>query len=208
MGDCPSLQPRCHISSWTYRRSVFQYGLVSCDVVEFKSGAICHHKMQKHKEHENFLLAYQGGAMRVFEDRWNNDYFHALGLHIRIEPPGCGRMDGMDVASSKLFRYQQKMGTSSPAPGVASEQGDKKEYKYQSREGRYRMKAACKARIIVLPYKKGSPMHLKPRTTGLENHHGQSLGTTIMARPSVYDFACLDQRQSGSEGLHRTSTTT
>ena len=185
MVDCPSLQPRCHISSWTYRRSVFQYGLVSYDVVEFKPGAICHHKMQKHKEQENFLLAYQGGAMRVFEDRWNNGYFHALGLHIRLEPPGFGKMDGMDVASSKLFRYQQKMGTSSPAPGVASEQGDKKEYKYQSREGRYRMKAACKARIIVLPYKKGSPMHSKPRTTGSENHHGQSLGTTTMARPPV-----------------------
>lgn len=155
--------------------------------------------MQKHREHENFLLAYQSGAMKVFQDRWNRDYFHALGLQIRVEPPdmGIGSMNEMDVASSKLFRYQQKLGTSSPAPGRASEQADKKECKYQRKEGRYRMKAARKGRIIVLPF--------NPLLTGSESHTGQSEGITTMAGPSVQDFAFWDQRQSGLESLDRTN---
>lgn len=137
--------------------------------------------------------------MKVFEDRWNNDYFHPLGLHIRIEPPGVGKMDGMDVASSKLFRHQQKMGTSSPAPGVASKQADKKEYRYQLREGRYRMKAARKGRIIVLPFHMETPVLSRPGTIGSKNHNGQSEGITTGARSSVQDFACSNQIQSGSE---------
>lgn len=142
--------------------------------------------------------------MKVFEDRWNNDYFHPLGLHVRIEPPGIGEMDGMDVASSKLFRYQQKRGTSSPAPGVASREGDKKEFKYQSKEGRYRMKAARKGRIIVLPFDTVRHAPAQPRTTGSESHIGQIEDPTTKARASVHDSACLDPRQSSSsEDLYR-----
>ena len=163
--------------------------------------------MMKQKQHENFHLAYEGGAMKVLEDRWNKDYFHPLGLHVRIEPPGIGKMDGMDVASSKLFKYQQKMGTSSPAPGVASKQGDKKEYKYQSKEGRYRMKAVRKGRIIVLPYNTGNSMPSQSRTTGSESQNLQTEGVITRARPSVQDFAGLNQRAPGSEGLDRTPTT-
>lgn len=176
------------------------------DVVEFEPGIIVQLKMQKKREHENFKLAYQGGAMKVFEDRWNKDYFHPLGLHIRIEPPGIGDMDGMDVASSKLFRYQQKMGTSSPAPGVASKQADEKEYKYQLKEGRYRMKAARKGRIIVLPFSTVKPLPSQPRTTGQEIYNGQSEGITTRALPSVQDFACSNQKQSGPEDIYRPHT--
>ena len=70
--------------------------------------------------------------MKIFEDRWDNDYFQPLGLQIRIEPPGMNieNMSSLDVASSKLFRYQHKKGTLSPAPGLASKQRDKKEYRY------------------------------------------------------------------------------
>ena len=135
----------------------------------------------------------------MFEDRWNNDYFHSLGLHVRIEPPGVGKMDGMDVASTKLFRYQQKMGTRSPAPGVASKQGDKKEYKYQYREGRDRMKAAHKGRIIVLPFKSVDVLPLQPRTTDPESNNGQSQGVT--AGPCIQDSACFG-RQSDVKDLH------
>lgn len=154
-------------------------------------------KMQKHREHKNFRQAYESGAMKVFQIRWNKDYFHARGLHIRLEPPdtGTGSMGDMDVASSKLFRYQQKMGTSSPAPGLASEQGNKKEYRYQRKEGRYRMKAARKGRIIVLPF--------NPVITGSESHTDQSEGITTMAAPSIQDFAFSSRRQSGLEGPDR-----
>ena len=165
--------------------------------------------MKKHREHKNFELAYRVGNLKVFEDRWNHDYFHPLGLHVRIEPPGVGRMDGMDVASSKLFRYQQKMGTSSPAPGVASIQADKKEYKYQFKEGRYRMKAAQKGRIVVLPLDMvdGSAPS-QPRDTDSQSHNGQSQGVTTTGFGTLtQDFAGLDRSRSDAEGLFGTSST-
>ena len=137
----------------------------------------------------------------MFEDRWNDDYFHPLGLHIRVEPPDIGKTDSMDVASSKLFKYQQKMGTVSPAPGVASKQGDKKEYKYQSKEGRYRLKAIRKCRIIVLPFKPALPPR---RTTGSLDRVGQIEGTTARASPSIQDFAYSNPKHTGSQNPDRT----
>ena len=104
----------------------------------------------------------------MFEERWNNVYFHRLGLHVQIMPPGVGQMDDMDVASSKLYKYQQKIGTCSPAPGVASQGADKKEYKYQVREGRHRMKATGKGRIIITPYKAENALSVERRITGSE----------------------------------------
>ncbi|CAD6585751.1 MAG: hypothetical protein ASARMPRED_002306 [Alectoria sarmentosa] len=173
-------------------------------------GAFVHHKMQKNAEHANFLLAYQSGIVKAFEDRWNDHCFRPLGLQIRVEPPGIGKMNGMDVASSKLFRYQQQMGISSPAPGIASRQGDEKEYKYQSKEDRYRMKAARKVRIVVLPLSptKGSGFLFSPQTmTGLESHNDQSQGITTRAGPSVQDLAGMNQKLSGYESQYRTRTT-
>ena len=149
-------------------------------------------KMRKTGEHKNFLSAHRGGAFKAFEDRWNNGYFHLLGLHVRIEPPGIGNMDGMDITSSKLYKYQQKMGTSSPAPGTASKLGDKKEYRYQYKEGRHRMKATRKCRVIILPYRPMDLLHVQPRITGSENHNGQSTGVIITGAgksTSVQDFA-------------------
>ena len=83
------------------------------------------------------------------------------------------------------------MGTPSPAPGVASTQGDKKEYKYQYKECRHRVKATRKGRIIILPYKMMDPLHLQPMITGSESHRGQSQGVTdTMAGTLFQDFAC------------------
>lgn len=64
--------------------------------------------------------------------------------------PGCGKMEDMDVSSTKLFKYQEKKGVSSLTPGMATSRSDKKEQKYQIKEGRYRVKAARKGRIIVV----------------------------------------------------------
>ena len=142
--------------------------------------------MSKHREHANFLKAYRGGVLKTFEERWNDAYFHQLGLHVQVVPPGIGQMNGMDVASSKLYKYQQKVGTSSPAPGVASVGGDKKEYKYQYKEGRHRMKATGKGRIIVLPY----TFPAGARITGSESSKGQAKGvTSAKAGTSTHDFA-------------------
>ena len=132
--------------------------------------------MRKHREHENFEQAYRGGALKTFENRWNNTYFHALGLHVHIVPPGIGQLDGMDVASSKLYKYQQKVGISSPAPGVASNGGDKKEYRYQYKESGHRMKETGMGGIIILPYKPRDALPVQPRITGSESHMGQARG--------------------------------
>lgn len=121
----------------------------------------------------------------MFEDRWNDAYFHPLGLHVQIVFPGVGQMDSMDVASSKLYKYQQKKGISSHAPGVASVGGKKKEYKYQVKEGRHRMKATGKGRIIVMPYE---ALPVQPRMTDSEGHGVQANGVTsaIAGGSSLY----------------------
>ena len=157
---------------WSHPRLVHRLGQFSFDVAELRLAFVVGWKMHKHKEHKNFLIAYNGGAFQIFEDRWNNEYFHPLGLHVRIEPPGVGRMDAMDISSSKLYKYQHKVGTSSPAPGVASKGGDKKEYRYQFKEGRHRMKARQKGRIIILPYKAtrvGGSTYCSDQSTGVTN---------------------------------------
>ena len=126
----------------------------------------------------------------MFEERWNDAYFHPLGLHVRVEPPNIGRMDGMDVASSKLYKYQQKMGTSSPVPGIASMGGDRKEYKYQIKEGRHRMKMLRKGRIVVLPYEAVDTLPVQSRMTGLESYAGQTQGViSAKASASTHVFA-------------------
>lgn len=57
----------------------------------------------------------------------------------------------MDVSSTKLFKYQQKVGSASITAGTASTHTFPKEFRYQRREGHQRVKAAQKARIIVMP---------------------------------------------------------
>ncbi len=157
--------------------------------------------MHKHREHENFTRAYNTGQLKMLADRWNWQYFHALGLHVRIEPPGVGRMDGMDVSSTKLFRYQQKMGRSAPAAGAVADQWDEKEYRYQAREDHYRMKAARKGRIVFLPFKVASSPPLQMGTTGTG---GQIQGTTATAGGSSQEYA----QRADAEELHRSSTAT
>lgn len=110
------------------------------------------YKMQKHREHRNLFGAHCAGLLEPFLARWNNDYFGPLGLHIRIDPPGVGRMENMDVASTQHFRLLQKMGKSSTAPGTASGREKRKERRYQLREGHQRVKAARKCRIVVMPF--------------------------------------------------------
>ena len=145
--------------------------------------------MRKHREHRNFDLAYRGGMLKTFAERWNDAYFHPLGLHVRVVPPGIGQMEGMDLASSKLYKYQQKTGTSSPVPGVASNIGDKKESRYQYKEGRHRMKATGKGRIIVMPYKAVDASPVQPRMIGSESQKGQALMvTSAKAGISTHEF--------------------
>ena len=118
-------------------------------------GGVYCHKRQREKEHEDFTVAHTSGALRLMAQRWNKSYSEPLGLQVRLGPPDdiiYDSVEEMDVASTKLFKYQQKKGYSSPAAGEDSGKGDKKEIKYMSKEGRERLKAARKGRIIITPF--------------------------------------------------------
>ena len=137
----------------------------------------------------------------MFEDRWNSTYFQPLGLQVRIEPPGMNFCDMgiMDVASSKLFRYQYETGISSPVPGRISKQGDKKEKRYQILESDCRGEALRKGRIIILPFNTMNLVSRQLRRTASEGHNGQSaVRATARARPSFQDFASVNQTQFGA----------
>ena len=132
---------------------------VVCDMfmwlIETVIGGVYCHKRQREKEHENFTAAHTSGALRLMAQRWDKNYFESLGLQVRLEPPDAviyDSMKEMDVASRKSFKYQQKKGYSSPAAGEDSGKGNKKEIKYMSNEGRERLKAARKGRIIITPF--------------------------------------------------------
>ena len=132
---------------------------VVCDMFMWPIGTViggvyCH-KRQREKEHGKFTVAHNSVALRLIAQRWNKNYFEPLGLQVHLDPPDAviyDSMEEMDVASTKFFKYQQKKGYSSPAAGEDSGKADKKEIKYMSKEGRERLKAARKGRMIITPY--------------------------------------------------------
>ncbi|KAL6718245.1 hypothetical protein ACLMJK_004333 [Lecanora helva] len=124
-------------------------------VVGFLPSTLIFYKLYKRREHKNFRNAHATGILESFCRRWNETYFEPLSLHVMIATPGIGDMQDMDVSSTKLFRLQQKMSDMPPTPEIAS---NRKLARYQMKEGYQRVKAAQKARIIVLPMH-GSATH-------------------------------------------------
>lgn len=119
------------------------------------------HQMRRRKEHLNFTVADDSGALAQCVGRWNRFYFRAKGLAVRVDIPGRSRdMEHMDLSSSKLYKTQQKYGeTGYPAWHEDS--------KSRSKEDRARTKASRKARIVIIP---------------LDHQHKGSLRST--ARPA------------------------
>ena len=103
------------------------------------------------RERINFLAAQASGSLQKCLDQWNWKYFNHLGLHATVEAPASGDMKGAEVASTKLFRYQQKKRIESECAGTATLTADRKELRYEEREGRQRVKAARKGRIVIAP---------------------------------------------------------
>ena len=135
------------------------FGMIPCTIMS--------HKLAKKMEQSNFNRAHYTGALETFTKRWNENYFEHLGLRVSVEIPGNGSTDGMDVASTKLFRYQQKIGVTSPMAGSASRAATAKEARYQVKEGHQRVKAANRARIIILPVgRTPSEINTAPQETG------------------------------------------
>ena len=103
------------------------------------------------RERTNFMAAQSSGLLQEGLDRWNTQYFEHLGLHVAVEMPASGDMHGADVSSTKLFRYQQKKGFESERAGTATVTVRRKELRYQEKEGRQRLKAARRGRIVIVP---------------------------------------------------------
>ena len=114
-------------------------------------------KLREGFELENFEVAGRNGALAMCAERWNEQAFQNKGMLVRVDIPGHHKgMKNMDLSTSKLYRYQQKTGSSSPAAGAIrplalGTKNAKKELRYHRREGRARVKAALKARIVVVP---------------------------------------------------------
>ena len=132
----------------------------------FIPGAIMTRNLGKKIELENFETAQTTGALDTFTKRWNETYFEPLGLQVTIATPGHGSMDGMDVASTKLFKFQQKAGIATSRAGAASGIGGPKEARYQILEGHQRVKAAHRARIIFVPVDRPAPENNGPQESG------------------------------------------
>lgn len=143
------------------------------------------YKWQKKTEYENFTAAQNAGVVDMLVWRWNQSYFEPLGLHVAVALPEMGKMDNMDVSSTKLFRYQQKVGSASPMPGTASKYSFPKEVRYQRREGYQRVKAARKARIIVVPLEHFQAQNGQGQESGLVTVEEDPLGEAILKSPAL-----------------------
>ena len=109
------------------------------------------YEQRKVTELNNFWAAHEREVLKECTRRWNETYFEPLGLHAILMLPGNSSMENMDLASSKLYKYQQKMDVNGQVPGVPPHAGGYKEARYKAKEGRHRRKAIRKARIVFLP---------------------------------------------------------
>lgn len=115
---------------------------------------IAGHRMRREREHQNIRTADQCGVLAECINRWNASYFNAKGLSVRIDVPGrADDMEYMDVASTKLFKYEHGSGFDVAGPCSCKEQAsrNKKVMKYRTKEGRARTKAARRGRIVIIP---------------------------------------------------------
>ena len=132
---------------------------------------------RKEYEFSNFEIAIRCGGIETCLRRWNTSYFEPLGLYAAIESPGVGDLTGSDVASTKLSRYQASMGIESNEPGTASDRPSKKELVYQGKEGKARVKASQKARIVIMPLRM-----VQSDAIGRSQSNALGLRTANMAR--------------------------
>ncbi|MCJ1429880.1 hypothetical protein MMC29_007795 [Sticta canariensis] len=102
-------------------------------------------RMCSKKEHLNFVFADHSGALAQCVSRWNQSYFRAKSLAVRVDiPERSTDLEHMDLSSSKLYKNQQKSGNTSYSPGVYDRKSELK-------ETRARMRAFMKARIVIVP---------------------------------------------------------
>lgn len=102
-------------------------------------------RVRSRGESLNFALADNSGALAQCVSRWNRSYFRARGLAVRVDIPGRSQdMEHMDLSSSKLYQSQQKFGDST----ISRWRDERKD---QLKDGRARMRASRKGRIVIIP---------------------------------------------------------
>ncbi|KAL9122116.1 MAG: hypothetical protein Q9187_001325 [Circinaria calcarea] len=133
-------------------------GLVSV----FPAAAIAH-KMRRNREELNFITAELSGALDHCVKRWNDNYFKAKGLVVRVDVPGdCGDLNDMDVSTSKLFKLRQADGRN-PSP-ADKPRGITESTKDLLEDGRARMKASLRGRIVIIPLDSATLRSPSPET--------------------------------------------
>ncbi|MCJ1463074.1 hypothetical protein MMC07_001679 [Pseudocyphellaria aurata] len=100
-------------------------------------------QMRSSRERLNFILADTSGALAQCISHWNRSFFRAKGLAVRVDIPGRSHdMEHMDLATSKLYKNHQR---------IDDRNSGWHDTKGQVKEGRARIRAALKARIVIMP---------------------------------------------------------
>ena len=126
------------------------FGSMMIGFVSVIPAAAIAHKMRRNREELNFITAELSGALDNCVKRWNDNYFKAKGLVVRVDIPGdCADLNDMDVATSKLFQRRLVEGRypslTDKAQGVAESTKD------LLKDGKARMKASLRGRIVIIP---------------------------------------------------------
>ena len=110
-------------------------------------------KMRDHREKQNLKIAEQSGALKQCVERWNQDYFIARGLLIRVDLPGNSYdMDQMDLSTSKSFNRLSSSGASPiESYGEQSFRTTADSAKAKSKDEKHRRRAARRGRIVIIP---------------------------------------------------------
>ena len=126
------------------------FGSMMIGFVSVIPAAAIAHKMRRNREELNFITAELSGALDNCVKRWNDNYFKAKGLVVRVDIPGdCGDLNDMDVSTSKLF---QRRLVEERYPSLADKsQGVSESTKDLLKDGKARMKASLRGRIVIIP---------------------------------------------------------
>lgn len=126
------------------------FGSMMIGFVSVIPAAAIAHKMRRSREELNFITAELSGALDNCVKRWNDNYFKAKGLVVRVDIPGdCGDLNDMDVSTSKLF--QRRLAEGRYPSLMDKSQGVTDSTKDLLKDGKARMKASLRGRIVIIP---------------------------------------------------------
>ena len=118
----------------------------------FIPSAVVGHKLRKKQENHNLTIAAESGALIQCVQHWNEVYFKPRRLLIRVDLPGQTEdMATMDVSTSEDFQNRLSGHVSPSLPLTEDYSFSSKYSDEQVKEGRTRMKAARRGRIVIIP---------------------------------------------------------